>query len=246
MHKQAVFYSQGVALRADHNLPFKGAPCVILSHGLEGDKDGAKWKLLSERLYDSGFASLRFNYHGCGEGTEKSDGDFEDSFLSRRILDFKAALDYAEELDIDNRRLGAIGSSLGGTVIIASGDARIRAMVSLATPYSFKKPAEDYPDLNKGTGLVDLPSGRKIKSTFFHEIREFDAGKALSNLDYPLMVIHGSADQVVPVEDGQKIYQKARGCKELKIIKNGNHSFDDPVHLAQIVDLSCRWLKKHL
>jgi dipeptidyl aminopeptidase/acylaminoacyl peptidase len=34
--------------------------------------------------------------------------------------------------------------------------------------------------------------------------------------------------------------------KRLKIIEGGNHSFNDPAHLEQVISLTSDWLKRHL
>jgi fermentation-respiration switch protein FrsA (DUF1100 family) len=39
----------------------------------------------------------------------------------------------------------------------------------------------------------------------------------------PLLVIHGDADELVPLEHAQSLYQKAREPKELKIIPGAGH-----------------------
>ena len=127
---------------ANLNLPQEGAPGVLMSHGLESSKDGDKWLVLSPRLYDAGFASLRFSYRGCGEGEEKSQGEFKDTTLTGRVSDYKAAIDFLYQARINNTRLGVIGSSFGGTVALAARDDRIRAIVTLATPFSFPSLSE--------------------------------------------------------------------------------------------------------
>lgn len=246
MEKAVNFHSQGQAVFTNFSLPYEGAPCVIMSHGLEGSKDSTKWKLLATRLYDAGLASLRFNYCGCGQGTERSQGKFEDTTLSSRIQDFKAALEFVEGMAVNRSRLGVIGSSLGGTVAIASGDKRIRAMVTLATPYCFKRPPEEQLKLYQDTEFFSLPSGRKIKTEFLRELWRHDAGRDVGKVDCPLLIIHGSADKDVPVEDARNLYEKAKEPKMLKIIRGGNHGFDDPAHLKQVISLACDWLRRYL
>jgi predicted alpha/beta-fold hydrolase len=94
LEQQASFLSQGQTIKANLAIPFHAAPCVIMSHGLEGSKDGEKWLEFVPRLQPEGFACLRFNYRGCGAGSEKSDGDFIDTTLSNRIHDYRSAIDF--------------------------------------------------------------------------------------------------------------------------------------------------------
>ncbi len=246
MNKNVSFQSHGYTIRGNFSLPFAGAPCVIFSHGLEGSKDGFKWKFFTNSLYDLGIASLRFNYHGCGEGGEKSDGNFEDSAVSKRMADFKAAIDFVEGEPVDNKRLGAIGSSLGGTVIINLHDKRIKALVSLATPFIFQKPSPEEIAKHQHDKYHFLPSGARVKKQFIHELWELDTQAAIKKLACPLIIMHGSNDEVVPVEDARKLYEKANEPKMLKVINGANHSFDDPSHLKQVAILGCGWVKQYL
>jgi len=207
-----------------------------------GSKDADKWLLLASRLYDAGFACLRFNYRGCGEGRGKSEGNFEDTTLSRRIQDYRAALDFVETIPVDKNRLGVIGSSFGGTVAIAAQDTRIKAMVTMATPCRFKVPAEEQFREYQARGFLDLSSGRRLKTQFLHDIQHYDVGK----IGCPLLIIHGSADEDIPVENAHHLYEKAKAPKRLKVIEGGNHGFNDPSHLEQVISLTADWLKQCL
>ncbi|MBN1369995.1 MAG: prolyl oligopeptidase family serine peptidase [Dehalococcoidaceae bacterium] len=246
MDTAVTFSSENLILRGNLNIPFEGAPCVILSHGLEGNKDSIKWKFLANRLYDLGLAALRFNYRGCGEGEEKSDGDFAYSGVSRRVKDFQAALDFLHSHPVDPSRLGAIGSSLGGTVLIASGDKRLKAMVALATPYSFKTLAGEGIDEHRPDELSSLPSGKQVTIDFLRELKRLDMEKYVKQMKCPLLVIHGSADETVRVGDAHSLYDAAAEPKMLKIINGAGHRFDDPAHLKQVALLACGWLKQYL
>jgi fermentation-respiration switch protein FrsA (DUF1100 family) len=182
-------------------------------------------------------AYLRFSYRGCGEGEEKSEGDFDDTTLSSRILDYRAAIDFVRETDIDSRRLGVIGSSFGGMVAVAA-DERVRAMVLLATPYSIPAgPGGDY---------IQLGSGRWLKRAFFDDLRRYDIGRAVERIHCPILIIQGSKDDVVPMADAYEIYRQANQPKQIEIIEGGSHSFDSPEHLERVINLSLDWFKKYL
>ena len=247
MERKVTFHSQGQVIYANLSLPYTDAPCVIMSHGLEGSKDGEKWLLLAPRLYDAGFAFLRFNYRGCGEeGREKSEGKFEETTLSRRIKDYRAALDFVETAAVDKNRLGVIGSSFGGTVAIAAQDKRIKAMVALATPCRFNAPSKEHLRAHQARDFFDLPSGRRLKAEFWHDIRRYDVCHAAGKTGCPLLIIHGGADKDVPVENAHQLYENTKEPKRLEIIEGGDHGFKNPAHLEQVIGLTCQWFKRYL
>jgi dipeptidyl aminopeptidase/acylaminoacyl peptidase len=240
------FYSQGQAISANLSIPLEGAPCIIMSHGLEGSKDGAKWQLLSNKLYEFGIASLRFNYRGCGNGKDKSQGKFEETTLIGRIQDFRAALDFVKGTAVDRSRLGVVGSSLGGVVAIAAWDKRIKAMVAMATPLQFPKPTEKQLRHTKDAEYFNLPSGRRIKVEFLKELWGHDTGRDVVGVECPLLIIHGSSDEDFPVINARRLYDKANKPKQLEIIRGGSHGFDNPNHLQQIASLALGWFRRYL
>jgi len=246
MQKAVIFKSQGETIFASIGIPHEGAGCVIMSHGMEGSKDERKWLLLADKLYRTGFAYLRFNYRGCGEGKEASQGNLEDTTLSSRIRDFRAAVDFALTTGVNENRLAAVGSSLGGTVAVVAYEGRIKAMALLATPCRFRIPLDEMYEVYKGERFFKLPSGSKIKKNFFDDIGNYDICAAVERINCPLLVIHGDADNLVPFENGQRIYERANEPKRLEIIKGGNHGFDEPHHMEQITKLTLDWFKQYI
>lgn len=227
-------------------LPQKGAPCVLFSHGFESSKDGDKWLELSSRLYDAGFASLRFSYRGCGEGEERSEGEFEDTTLTGRILDYKAAIAFLHQAKINTTRLGVIGSSFGGMVALAARDDRIRAMITLATPFFFPSPSELELKQSKDKGYFELGSGKRLRMDFFEDLTKYNIGAEIKKIHYPLLIIHGAMDETVPVEQAYGLYRHATEPKRLEIIEEANHIFDKPEHLETVINLSIEWFKSYL
>ena len=222
------------------HLPFRNAPCVVALHGLESSKDSVKWPIIAAQLYDEGIACLRFNFRGCGTGPEKSEGMFEDVSLSGRIGDYQAALRFLHKTgNVDTSRLGVIGSSFGGMVALAAQDARIKAMALLSTPYTVPQPqrAED--------GYHLLPSGRRLKQGFYGDLRTYDLLEAARSAP-PLLILHGSADELVPMEHAQHLYEAAREPKQLKILPGADHVFSRSEDLSTAIELSVQWFKRYL
>ena len=241
--KQTVrFYSEGQAIVGNLSLPYIGAPCIIMSHGFESSKDGTKWLALAPRLYEAGFAFLRFNYRGCGRGQETSEGQFEDTTLSGRIKDYIAAINFSENTEIDTKRLGVIGSSFGGMVVLAARDSRIKAMVTLSAPARFQTPTKE----QLSREFIELPSGQRLRTGFFRDAQQYDICQAIGKISCPVLLIHGSADEVVPVKDAHDLYRSAREPKRLAIIEGGSHALNEPEHLEQILSLTLNWFQQYL
>ena len=228
----STFHSENQKLCGNLHLPYQNAACVITLHGLESSKDSGKWPTIAARLTDEGYACLRFNFRGCGRGSEKSEGEFEDVRLTGRIRDYKAALQFLQGTDkVDMSRLGVIGSSFGGMVAVAAQDKRIKAMVCLSTPYYL-------PHISRG-------AGRRLKKGFYNDLRNYELLEAVRTAP-PILILHGSSDEVVPPTHAQKLYEAAREPKRLEIIEGADHVFSQREHLKKVIDLSLEWFKKYL
>ncbi|MCX8191673.1 MAG: alpha/beta fold hydrolase [Nitrososphaerales archaeon] len=239
------FYSEGQKIYGNLHLPYKGSPCIITLHGLESSKDSIKWLMIASKLYEEGYACLRFNFRGCGEGEEKSEGMFEDVTLSARINDYRSALQFLQSTGkVDMNRLGVIGSSFGGMVAIAGKDPRVKAIVTLGTPY--KIPRFDRPMIPREEGeYYILPSGRRFKRTFYEDLKKYDLLRDIKDAP-PILIIHGSSDTIVPLEHAKRLYEAASSPKRFEIIDGADHVFSNNDHLKRVIDLSLEWFKRYL
>jgi len=241
MEEIVTFYSENQKIVGNLHLPYQNAPCVVTLHGLESGKDSGKWPKIAARLYDEGYACLRFNFRGCGTRSEKSEGNFEDARLTGRIRDYKCALQFLHDTGkVDMRKLGVIGSSFGGMVAVAAQDKRIEAMVCLSTPYII-------PQILNEAGEYDaLPSGsRRFKKRFYEDLQNYDLLEAVRSAS-PIMILHGNLDEVVPPEHAQKLYEAAPDPKRLEIVVGADHVFSQTGHLNKVIDLSLEWFNKYL
>ncbi len=239
------FNVEGRRIFGSLHLPKNGAACVVCLHGLEGSKDSPKWLEFASRLADEGFACLRFSFRGCGEGAEKSEGEFEDISLTARIKDFRAALAFlAESGRVNMDRVGAVGSSFGGMVAIAAQDPRVKAIVTLASPY--KIPRYDRPLIPRLEGnRYVLPSGRRFKIGFYEDLKKYNLLQDIRSAP-PILIVQGDADEIVPMEHAQLLYNEASEPKRLEVIKGANHIFSQPKHLEKVINEALNWFKTYL
>jgi hypothetical protein len=215
-----------------------------MCHGLESDKDGAKWPELGSRLAEAGVTALRFTHRGCGaDGATPSEGAFEDTTLTGRIEDFRAALDALPGVGVSTARIGAVGSSFGGMVVLGALDPRVRALVLMATPYAI--PMEPVPE-GGVPEVVTMPSGAQVKRAFFEDTAGYDLLAAIRDYRRPALIIHGSDDDVVPVEHAFRLYDAAREPRRLEIIPGADHTFSRPEHRAHALALCVEWMQRYL
>ncbi len=209
------------------------SPCVIASHGLLSSKDSEKYIALGKRLSKEGMAMLRFDFRGIGE----SEGRLEDDSVSRRIDDLSAAIDWMRNYPGLGRRIGLLGSSLGGYISLfkAAADREVRAVVIWATPFHL----DDLGSKNQDPEYV-LP-GRD----FFEDLPKHRLLPVLPKVSN-CMIIHGERDELVPVDQAWEIFQGLNGPKEIHILEGADHRLTQPSHRQRALDLTVDWFTKFL
>ena len=209
--------------------PADGASaCVITCHGLYSGKDSEKYVEIGRRFCGEGFAVLRFDFRGCGE----SGGRFEDTSLTGRMEDLESGLDFVQEQGYGS--IGVMGSSLGGTVAVltAAKDRRIKALVTWATPCLLD-------ELFRGEVIEGLERLRQ-------DVSKYDVVKAVKKIQCPILIVHGSLDEQVPLSHAKVLYENANKPKDIQIIEDADHRLTDPIHRRRAVKLTLEWFKKYL
>jgi hypothetical protein len=226
--------SDGYKIRGVLTIPDRSGkhPCIILSHGLISSKESAKYLALSDVLADSGIASCRFDYHGCGI----SEGRIEETTLTLRIGNLEAVSDWAmAHPSIDAERIGLLGSSFGGStsLVKAALDRRIRCVSLWATPHRLEN--------------MEDPSAEGIafKETLYKNFATYDLLSEARKVSHAL-VIHGKADEVVPSSEGEAIFRYLGEPKGLELIEGGDHTFSVASHRERAISLSLEWFRRFL
>jgi len=211
-----------------HSPNEKTRACVVTCHGLISSKDSEKYVGIARRFCGEDLAVLRFDFRGCGE----SGGLFEETSLSGRMEDLESALDFVEEQGYES--IGVMGSSLGGTVSIltAAKDKRVNALVTWATPCYLDELFRE--DVMKGF--------EKLRQ----DVSNYDVVKAVKGIPCPILIVHGSLDQQVPLSHAKALYDNAKETKDIQIIEGGDHRLTDPIYRSKAVELTLGWFKKYL
>lgn len=169
-----------------------------------------------EWLPDQGYDVFLFDYRGYGHSAGSPDpkGVHDDCM---------AALSYLRSRkDVDQGRIVVFGQSLGGNYALsalADGPRHgIRGAVIEGAFASHREIARDkisrYPlSESVGSWLVQLLIGNR-----------FDALGAVERIDdIPVLLIHGSDDEVVPYRHAQLLFSAIRGQRTLWTIPGGRH-----------------------
>ncbi len=210
---------------------------VILGHGVTGNKDRPLLVALADGLAGLGWPCLRISFAGNGA----SEGRFEDSCVSKDIRDLQAVLEMVPE----NTNAVYAGHSMGGAagVLTAARDIRVRALVSLAgMTHTAAFVAREFGDVTPDEEFMWEDESFPLSRTFVDDLTLIGSTlPAVEAVTQPWLLIHGDADDLVPVQDGLDAFEAATCEKEWLEIAGAGHSFDETSY-PLIVSTMDRWL----
>lgn len=178
---------------------------IVYFHGNGGNVSYAGW--VGEALSTRGFDVLLFDYRGYGRSGGEVAGE------RGLYADADAAYNYVVRgRGADPRRVVLYGQSLGSA---AAADVAAREACGALVLESGPSSASDM----AATILPWLP--RSLHR--FGKYRLDTVGK-LPRVACPVFVAHGDRDEVIPVEQGHKLYAAAPEPKRLRIVEGAGHN----------------------
>ena len=234
--KEFYITDDGIQLHAKLDMPEKKEKCplVIVFHGLTGNMEERHITAVSSAMNEIGFATLRVELYGHG----KSGGAFEQHNLMKWINNAMTVTDYAKTLDFVTD-LYICGHSQGGLLTMLAAGMRADDFKA-AIPMS---PAIVIPDGARKGNLLGQPfdpehipdmvewGDRHLSGNYLRTAQLLDVDEAIRKYEKPVLLIHGDADEAVPIEysiDAAKKYKNAK----LVQIPGDTHCYDE--HLDQV------------
>ncbi len=238
-------------------------PVIIFSHGFKGFKDWGHFPLVARWFAAQGFAFVRFNFSHNGT-TPQEPADFAnlDNFgknnFSIELHDLDDVIHWVEansnEHQFDKEKIYLIGHSRGGgiSIIKASEDERIKKIVTWASVADFESRMRvDGFEEWKKTGVTYIPNARTNQNMplYFQFYEDLDRNrerllikKAAKKLNKPFLIVHGTEDDTVSVNEANALHQWAAGSR-LCLIENADHAFN-ATHPYTAQELNEHILKK--
>jgi dipeptidyl aminopeptidase/acylaminoacyl peptidase len=211
-------------------------PTALLLHGCPGLEKNTD---IAAELRDRGWNSLIFHYRGCWG----SAGPYDLGTLSR---DIRAAVDYlagAPWPGVDPSRLVVIGHSMGGwaAILAAADDARLRAAAALAAPVAPGRLPLSDADLEREFTRFLATTPAELRSQLSAANGRPGPADVIGKISpRPVLIVHGSADEWVPADDGRRLHERSRAPCRYAEIEGANHSFTR--HRTGLRDLVTGWL----
>ena len=193
---------------------------IVLTHGYGGNQD--EMLPTAGALHRAGFSVFTYDLRGTGD----SGGAV--TFGVREQEDLRSAVDYlVSRSDVDDEKIGALGFSLGGatTLLAAAADPRIKVVAAdsaWANVYHWLRPS-----IAKLLHPKDPFSPLSLKLIEWRAAIDLDELRPVEDVGRlsprPLMLIHGTADAVVPLRDSEHLLAAAGAPAELWRVDGASH-----------------------
>ncbi|MBL8519219.1 MAG: alpha/beta fold hydrolase [Betaproteobacteria bacterium] len=181
------------------------APALLYLHGARWNLTGSVTRI--PRWHQMGFSVLAIDYRGFGRSESKSvTAPTEQS----SIEDAKAAYARLVALAPQAKRY-IFGHSLGGSIAT-----QLAARQPDASGLILEGAFTNIPQMIKETKWGFLPVS-------FLVTQRFDTLEAIDDIAMPVLIAHGTADNIVPFAMGEKLFAAAREPKRFFRAEGGSH-----------------------
>lgn len=240
----------GLRLNATLDMPVdtgEKCPLVIVIHGFTGHSEERHIVAVSEALNEIGFATLRVDMYGHG----KSDGEFRRHTLYKWLTNALTVIDYGRSLDFVTD-VYLCGHSQGGLMVMLAAALKhdvIKGLIPMSPACMIPELARKGEllglsfDPDRIPEVLDAWDGRKLDGNYARVAQTIDVEKAIARYDGPVLIVHGDADEAVPVEYGIRA-AKAYKNAELVLIPGDDHCYGR--HLDMAVSAVREWMRKRI
>lgn len=224
-------------------------PGLILCHGMPATPRGNKlpaafpvdigYPELAQMCAESGFSTLIFNFRGAGSST----GNYHPLGWTE---DLGIMLDWMRTApQVDESRIAVLGSSMGAAIAIYVSAHRkdVAALVTYAGPARVTRPA-NVPEAvarHREMGIIrddDFPPSLEEWAAEFDQMNPVHWISQIS--PRPILIMHGSYDDLVPSNNATILFEEAGDPKELHLLPKAGHRFrSEPEAMSAVL----AWLR---
>jgi dienelactone hydrolase len=229
---------------------------------------------LADRLARSGLTAVTFNFSGSGVGADGESFSEPERFAhdtyTRELFDLSEVLETLQAARLVPAlarppKLGLFGHSRGGGIAIlkTADDPDITALVTWASISTTRRWANDVIRQWRADGKLDVINSRTgevlpllpdiLDDLDTDHSGTLDIRAAAGRIRAPWLIIHGGADEAVPVGEANALEQASDHRARLRIIEGAGHTFGarhpwqgSTPELDEAMDATVEWFGKEL
>ncbi|MFN0151979.1 MAG: alpha/beta hydrolase family protein [bacterium] len=266
--------SDGHAIRGEVRTPRRGIDrgTIVFCHGFKGFWDWGGFPYFLDAATAAGFYAVAFSFSGSGvsEGDRVDEPErFAENTYTRQVRDLEEVVralrgGVLPPFGRKPGRIGIVGHSMGGGVAIlyAANDPQIGALVTWASIATVERYPDEVVRDWRARGWTLVTNGRtgqelKMSTAILDDIdanrERLDIVGAARRLAMPVLIVHGRADESVPVAEAATLAAAASGRAEQLLLDGEGHTFGSTHPFRGpsngfdvVVSATIRWFGAHL
>lgn len=242
---------QNIVVIAEELASQKGLAFVM--HGLGGFKEQAHIQTIAEAFKEKGYTVVRFDTtNTVGE----SDGKLELATVTNYYEDLEDVIQWAQKQKWYQEPFYLAGHSLGGFCVAhytVNHPEKVKTIAPISTFISgefFLKALKSKEDIEEWErrGYREWKSSsmpgliKRLNWSFVPDSLKYDLLREVEKIKIPVLLIVGEKDEDAPLEYQKIFYNALTTKKELHIIKDAPHTFQEESHFQEIKEILLRWI----
>lgn len=246
-----------LVIRGDVYLSPGATTGVVFSHGFKGFGRWGFYPYLAPHVAAAGLNAVTFDYSGSGIGADRQTYTDPDAFARNtytlELGDLSAVVAEARLQGWIGERYGVFGHSRGGgdAILHAARSPGVAALVTWAAISHVLRWLPAAADQWRRLGYTEVVNTRtgdvlRLNTTLLDECErlsqsELDIERAAASITVPWLLVHGTADESVPVDDAHRLLAAAGSAGaphvELAILEGANHVFGGGHPLGEVPEI---------
>ena len=227
--------------------PSQGA--ALFAHCFSCNKGVLAASRVSRGLRDRGFSVLRFDFTGLGQ----SEGDFANTNFSTNVEDLRAAVEAMRQANLAPGIL--VGHSLGGAAVLylANEIPEVKLVATIGAPSEARHIVHLFNETDlesiQQTGQAEVSVGGRpftIKKQFLDDVTETSVREKLEASRKPLLIFHSPTDNIVGIDNAEKIYRAAHHPKSFISLDGADHLLHDKGDAEFVASVVASWAARYV
>lgn len=246
-----------------------GSGTVVVCHGFKGFAHWAFFPYLARAIAEHGMRAITFDFSGNGVGEDRENfstlEEFETNTFTQELADLDQVINESRRRGWIDRAFGLFGHSRGGgaAILHTSRDPDVAALATWAAISTTFRWAPVQVAEWRERGYTDIHNARtgqnmRLGTAILDEVEALgnsilDISAAARRISVPWLIVHGDADETVPVSEGELLSELSPGRSTLWTVEGAGHAFgashpvtDAPPTLALVTRGTVRFFAEHL
>lgn len=219
-------------ITADANYKNEKRPLLVIAHGFNNTLEN--YVDYAEELAQQGYVVYRFDFYGGSQASKSGGTDMLNMSVLTEKADLEAVINQlSKEKFVQGDKVTLLGASQGGvvsTLYAADHPDRVNKLALIFPAFVlFDDVDETYASLGVKS-VNDLPDvithrNAQLGSVYLKDAMSIDINKEIKKVTAPVMLIHGTADDVVPYNyslEALKLFPDS----QLVTVEGGGHWID--------------------